>query len=184
MSNAYSPVRELNLLKELQDRSPGYYSGGFELRDFGYDPGLAEWLDLKDPHDLEFLDRLIPFAQASTSGSFFALWKCDDREDLATLPVIRFGDEGDLDVVAQGLRELFELLALDSESFDLEGPDEGYYDTEDGHTDGHSAYLEWLEENFGLAPPEDPDSMLDRAEQEYGARFRDWLRQFAPGDWT
>ncbi|GAA2878712.1 hypothetical protein GCM10010517_40800 [Streptosporangium fragile] len=32
--------------------------------------------------------RSVPFTRASDSGSFYALWPCDDREDLATLPVI------------------------------------------------------------------------------------------------
>lgn len=132
---------------------------------------------------MKFLDRLIPFAKASFSGSFYALWRHDDQEDYAALPIIRFGDEGDIDMVARGLRELFQLLALDSEDYDLEGPDEDLYDTEDGHSDGHGAFLEWLEQNFGLAPPDAPEDITTVAEREYGRRFHDWLQHHAPGDY-
>ncbi|GHG99421.1 hypothetical protein GCM10018780_26100 [Streptomyces lanatus] len=63
--------------------------------------------------ELNLLDRLIPFAYATHSGSFYALWRCDDRTDLATLPVIFFGDEGDLYVEAANLRELLRTRALE-----------------------------------------------------------------------
>ncbi|MEV0116529.1 hypothetical protein AB0H77_25305 [Streptomyces sp. NPDC050844] len=174
----YSPIPELNLLKEF-DESPAGRSGfadGFEFYTYDRrDAGLVEWLGLDQ--EKPFLDRLIPFAQATGSGSFYALWRCDDREDLATLPVVFFGDEGDLDVVARGLRELFQLLALD---------DEWYLDEEKGDEEvpsaGHEEYLAWLERHFGLAAPKDPDVILEAAGDEYGARFLHWLIPHVPED--
>jgi hypothetical protein len=109
MSEAYSPIPELNLLKEFEDRiGPVYYSEGFELRGYGADSGLHTWSE----HP-EFLSRFIPFAQANHSGSDYALWRCDDRTDLAALPVVLVGDEGHLYVIARDLKELFQLLAID-----------------------------------------------------------------------
>jgi hypothetical protein len=111
MREAYSPVPELNLLKEFEDRiGPVHYSAGFELREYGGDAALDTWSE----HP-EFLSRFIPFAQAGHTGSHYALWRCDDRADLAALPVVPVGDEGDLCVVARSLTELFRLLAVDSE---------------------------------------------------------------------
>lgn len=111
--DAYSPIPELNQLKACEDRQEGrWYADGFELRGFGHDFGLVHWLDTAGAQDAappHQLSRLTGFADATGSGSFYALWYCDDRSDLATLPVIRFGDEGGLDVVGCGLRDPFRL---------------------------------------------------------------------------
>ncbi|GAB3995730.1 hypothetical protein GCM10029992_13770 [Glycomyces albus] len=56
MSEAYSPIPELNLLKEFADRiGPVFYSEGFELLEYAADIGLHNWSD----HP-EFLSRLVP----------------------------------------------------------------------------------------------------------------------------
>ncbi|MGY0061147.1 hypothetical protein ACWY4P_32165 [Streptomyces sp. LZ34] len=53
MSAAYSPVPELNLLKELEDRVGGEnISTGFDLREFGATTGIDTW-----SQDPEFLDK-------------------------------------------------------------------------------------------------------------------------------
>lgn len=171
MSEAYSPIPELNLLKEFDDRiGPVYYSDGFELREYGADAGLHTWSE----HP-EFLSRLIPFAQANGSGSDYALWRCDDRDDMATLPVVLVGDEGDLYVIALHLRELFQLLATDSEPFS----DYGFLASEDveEHSEAHHEFLTWLDESFGLGPPEDLNALW-AGRKESDDRFRAWVRQF------
>ncbi|WP_255953044.1 hypothetical protein [Streptomyces odontomachi] len=181
-ADAYSPIPELNLLKEFDDGLQGAgFSEGFEFYAYDWqDAGLVEWLGLsklrdRDPERLRFLSDLIPFAQATGSGSFYTLWRCDDRADLATLPVVRWGDEGDLDVVACGLRDLFRLLALDSEWY-LDA------DQVEEHCGGHEAYLAWLERTFGLTAPESPDPVTEAAEDAYGARFLRWLIPHMPED--
>ncbi|GAA3442843.1 hypothetical protein [Planomonospora venezuelensis] len=169
MSEAYSPVPELNLLKELQDRLGGRpYAGGFELFDYG-DAGYLQGL----AHP-EFGERLIPFARASDSGSFYALWRCDDREDMATLPVLFCGDEGELFIEASGLRDLFRLLALDGAHLD------GAELEEEDHTAGHHEYLAWLEGNFGLAPPRDAAPIHEAAFAQYGRPFAEWWLRLVP----
>ncbi|MCZ1013123.1 hypothetical protein [Streptomyces noursei] len=50
---------------------------------------------------------------ANASGSRYALWRVDDRAELATLPVVVFGDEGGIGLVARNLRELFQQLGCD-----------------------------------------------------------------------
>ena len=178
MDKAYSPVPELNLLKEFQDEA-GFedYAEGFGLTDYNDNSGLrAGWS--KDP---EFLARLVPFAQANGTGSFYAFWRIDDRTDLATLPIVVFGDEGGQHVVARHLRELLQLLGFDAEiSVDW---DEAYYyrDDEDEHRDGHDDYVAWLDQNFGLSPAEDPDSVVATAKAELGERFAAWTSDFLAG---
>lgn len=164
MSNAYSPIPELNLLKEFEDHVKDWYSHGFSLRDYNWDVGVDVWLeDSAEPNYPEFYDRVIPFAKATISGSVYALWRCDERADLATLPIIFFGDEGDLTVDARNLRDLFRLLAVE--------------DKDGGPVPARQDYLAWLNQNFGLTPPEDPAEITWSAMQEYGWRFADWMLQ-------
>lgn len=186
MTGAYSPVPELNLLKEFYD-SPGNadFSDGFEFYEYDRpDAGLVQWLGLdgRDGDARGHLDRLTPFAQATNSGSFYALWHCDDRADAATLPVIRFGDEGELDVIG-GLRNLFRLLAVDDEWFDPWSA-EREADPGEQHSPGHRAYVAWLAATFRLTPPTGAEAgeILRSGGEEYGVRFVDWLAEFAPGD--
>lgn len=178
MDTEYSPVPELNLLKEFQDRA-GFenYSDGFGLTDYNDNSGLmAGWS--KDP---AFLARLVPFAQANGTGSFYALWRLDDRADLATLPVVVFGDEGGQHVVARNLRELLQLLGYDCE-ISVDWDDAYYYRGEDDpHRRGHADYLAWLDQRFGLSPANDPDTVVATAQAELGERFAGWASGFLPG---
>lgn len=178
MNASYSPIPELNLLKELQD-DLGFenYSEGFGLSDYMDDSGLsAGWS--KDP---EFLARLVAFAQANGSGSIYALWRVDDRTELATLPVVVFGDEGGLHVVARDLRELLRLLALDSE-ISVDWEDAHFYsESEEEHTEGHAEYVAWLARQFGLSAPEDHEALVSAAQEEFGQRFARWAKPFLPG---
>jgi hypothetical protein len=161
----YSPVAELNQLKEFADRLGGVeFSDGFELAEFGMDAGLDTWSD-----DPDFVSAFIPFAQATPSGSSYAFWRYDDRADLATLPVVFVGDEGDLHVVARDVRELLQLLAIDSEFLDPDSVEE--------HSEGHEQYLAWLSENFGLAAP---DAQVRH--NEVDERFRTWAKPFVDLD--
>ncbi|MFF7650318.1 hypothetical protein ACFZCY_10720 [Streptomyces sp. NPDC007983] len=111
MSDAYSPIPELNALKEFEDSLGGqFFAPGFEM--FAYNDDL-DWFCGDAPD--AYLDRLIPFAYATGSGSYYALWRCDGRAGLATLPVLGFGDEGGLWVEACDLRGLFRLLAAEAD---------------------------------------------------------------------
>ncbi|WP_310719849.1 hypothetical protein [Streptomyces lydicus] len=168
MSNTYSPVPELNLLKEFQDSLGGqFFAPGFEL--FKYDNDL-DWFCGDAPD--AYLDRLIPFAYATSAGSYYALWRCDDRTDLATLPVLFFGDEGDLRVEACHLRGLFRLLAIEPE------------DPEDRTrlASARQRYHVWLQQNFGLTPLDSSEDADRELLAEYTRRFGAWVSEFASGD--
>ena len=163
----YSPIPELNLLKAFADEA-GAFSDGFEFHEYGADAGLDTWA--ADP---DFVSRFIPFAYATGSGSHYALWRCDDRIDLAALPVVFVGDEGDLYPVARTVLEFFQLLAIDSEFLDPRSVEE--------HSEAHEDYLVWLTENYGLGPPEDV-RMLELERQELADRFRAWAKPFVDLD--
>jgi hypothetical protein len=168
VSDPYSPVPELNLLKAFQDRvGQVFHSDGFELHEYGEDAGLGTWSE-----DPEFLSRFIPFAYANGTGSNYAFWRCDDRRDLAALPIAFVGDEGDLFIVARNLLELFQLLTIDDEALQPEFVEE--------HSEAHYEFVAWLDETFGLRPPEDLDA-LRAACKDDDERFHAWLTKMGIG---
>jgi hypothetical protein len=178
MSAHYSPVPELNLLAAFQaEVGAENYSECFALTEFGDTSGIeAGWF--KDP---SLLAGLIPFAQANGSGSFYALWRIDDRADLATLPVVVFGNEGGQHVVARNLPELFRLVAYDSEIM-VDWDTAYFYRREDDeHAQGHDRFVAWLEQNFGLAPADDPDAIIAVAQAELAEAFDIWTTPHLPG---
>lgn len=170
----YSPVPELNALYALDDPHDEFLAEGLELGEFNDRSGLrAGW-----SADPEFLDRLLPFASANGSGSEYALWRVDDRADLAALPVVAFGDEGGAQVIARDLRELLRILAYDVE-LTIDWDSACYYkDDEHEASTRHDDYVAWLGEHLGLTPDEDPDEAIAAAQAQYGEQFARWCKKF------
>ncbi|MEU9110360.1 hypothetical protein AB0D04_00865 [Streptomyces sp. NPDC048483] len=178
MSDAYSPIPELNLLKEFEERVGVHsYADGFSMNGFEYNRKDCLGSSARDPDDAELVDRLIPFAEATASGSFWSLWRCDDRRDLATLPVIFCGDEGDIWVHARNLPQFFRLIPLERDATD-EDEDLGEF------CPARQEYLTWLARNFGLTLPdaEEEAAITRDAMAEYGWRFAAWLGTFPAWD--
>lgn len=178
MVDAYSPVPELNLLQEFDAGSDTYFSQSFELIGYGASAGIETWSS-----DPGFTGRFRTFAQANGSGSTYALWLLDDREDLATVPIVAFGDEGGIHLVARDLRDLYRLLGCDryvyvfpegiSFSDEEEDPDKP--------SDRHEQYVAWLKRHFDLAPAEDPDAVVAAATEEFTPRLVSWVDGYVEG---
>src|SRR6218665_3794612 len=81
---------ELEKLINFQNNLSGFecYSQGFGVL-IDDKSGLATWSE-----DSAFLDRLLPFAQANGSGSFYTFWNDGTDKPLNQMPIIVFGDEG------------------------------------------------------------------------------------------
>ncbi|MFI7287169.1 hypothetical protein ACIBRY_11040 [Streptomyces anulatus] len=175
----YAPIPALSLLKEFEDGVDDFFAPGFELIAFGEDDGGYPQLS----------DRIRPFAQATGSGSTYAIWLLDDRADLATLPVLLLGDEGGVHVVARDLPELLRVLASGwSPMCGWDGVD--YYDEreeEDGDEEEgydpcpeNSAFRAWLRDRFGLEAAEDPNTVVRAAGAELGDAFAAWIGPLIP----
>ncbi|MGY0063097.1 hypothetical protein ACWY4P_42265 [Streptomyces sp. LZ34] len=173
MTNTYSPIPELNLLREFEDGVDDLYAAGFSLDDpFGRDNTF-----LKDP---ELEDRLILFAEANASGSLYALWRIDDRTDLATLPVALLGDEGGIHLVARNVREFLQFLASLEEEPWSDWDDGGVGFRRSEPTPCRAEYLAWLDRHFGLGPLEDAYDSVEAALLELGKAFTTWIFPLIP----
>ncbi|MEV0696432.1 hypothetical protein AB0I53_00725 [Saccharopolyspora sp. NPDC050389] len=170
MSSTYSPVPELNLLKAFDDKTDESYAHWAWMDEFG------ELEFLRDTPEL--MHGLLGFASANGSGSLYALWKRDDRADLATLPVVLLGDEGGSHIVARNVREFLQLLGV--LEADLACDEECVFERDEDEVPAQAEYLAWLEENFGLTPPEDAWDIIGEAQEELGEEFADWINARTP----
>jgi hypothetical protein len=168
----YSVPPELEKLLAFQEgvAAFGQYSEGFGLLrdDKG---GLKSWSNAP-----AFLSRLLPFAAANGSGSFYALWASGESDNCGSFPVIAFGDEGGAHVIAEAVQGLLCILALDAEPMiGLGGV--GYYKDDAKHTSHHDAYLRWLSE-LGLSPAQDAMAIVETAQAKHQAAFQAWFAEY------
>jgi hypothetical protein len=149
------------------------YADGFGL--LAMDKGaLSSWSS-----DPAFAARLTPFAQASGGGSFYALWAPEGVTDPARMPVIVFGDEGGIHVVAEDVRALLGLIGFDVEpSVDFDGV--SFYKDQDRYQPRRqrAAYVDFLRRELGLEPVDDPASVVAAAQAAHLSAFEAWKRGF------
>jgi len=173
-------TNELTLFFEINDEL-GFenYSQGFGLyRDDKI--GIATWSKDKD-----FLDKLMPFAQANGTGSMYALWDDSKNKSLNELPVVVFGDEGGYHIVAKNITELMQLLTFDSE-ISVDHEEVYFYKDEDDYEESEnlSEYKNWLKENFNLDSVEEEEAtaIIEAAQEEYKEDFDQWFSQYYSED--
>jgi len=134
--------------------------------------GLRSWSS-----DAGFLDQLMPFAQATGGGSFYALW-AHGAATASELPVVVFGDEGGVHVIAENVGQLLRLLTFDVEPMvDHDGVT--YYKAKDFEPrESAGEYRRWLATELGLQPVDDPAPLVAAAQQRHKAAFDAWMAQF------
>ena len=137
--------------------------------------GIKTWSE-----EEEFYNSFIEFAGANGSGSSYAYWLID--KDLNNCPIVVFGDEGGVHVVAESTRKLIQLLTLDTEiSVDFDSAyfykDEEYYE----ESENKEEFQEWFKEQFGfdaIESNEEADEIVAQAKRKYKQKFNDFLVKF------
>lgn len=170
-------TNELVLLFEINDEL-GFenYSQGFGLYEDDKS-GISSWSE-----DSDFLDKLMPFAQANGSGSMYVLWNNGSGNSLSDLPVVVFGDEGGYHIVAKNILEFMQLLTFDTE-ISVDHEEVYFYKDEDyEESENLQEYINWLKENFNLNPIEETESILENAQEKYKADFDKWVSQYYSED--
>ena len=135
--------------------------------------GLRSWSS-----DDGFLSRLMPFAQATGGGSFYALWVNRAGASTSEMPVVVFGDEGGVHVIAEDVSQLLRLLTFDVEPMvDHDGV--SYYKGKDHEPrENQDDYRRWLKSELGLDPIDDPAPLVAAAQARYKADFDAWMSAF------
>jgi hypothetical protein len=166
---------ELEKLIQFQNEQSDFecYSEGFGLM-IDDKSGIKTWSE-----DEQFLERLFPFAQANGSGSIYAFWNDGSSEELSEFPIVVFGDEGGVHVIAENLSALMQLLTFDSEISVYH--DEAYFykdEEEYEESEGHEGYVSWLKENFNLDPITETEKLIQLAQEKYKQTFDSWFKQY------
>lgn len=166
---------ELEKLINFQNDLSGFecYSQGFGVL-IDDKSGLATWSE-----DSAFLDRLLPFAQANGSGSFYTFWNDGTDKPLNQMPIVVFGDEGGVHVVAENLLQLLHQLTYDTEiSVDFDSV--YFYKDEDDYEESEYLpdFLQWLKTEFDLDPVQNPDDLIEKAKEKYQDQFNLWAGQY------
>lgn len=165
------PPKEFVYLHAFQKEMPEYAQGFYLLVD--NKSGLKSWSE-----DTAFLDPLMPFAQANGSGSFYALWDEGTGKELNEMPVIVFGDEGGIHVVAENILQLMRLLTYDTEIYVDHTSTYFYKDGEEEESEYGDSYRAWLKEHFRQDPIDDPARIIETAQKKYKSSFDNWIKPF------
>ncbi len=165
--------KELEMLIEFQNQS-GFenYSDGFGI----YEDNLDHWST-----EPEFQEKLKVLGQANGSGSQYAFWENVKGKNLNQQPIVVFGDEGGVHIVAENLLQLMHLLTFDCE-ISVYWDEVYFYKDTDEHdgTDYNEEYCAWLQENFNLETisKEKVDEIIENAQNKYKVEFANWIKQF------
>ena len=164
-------------LYEYQRKLEDFFSDGFEPRVDDDKSVFERWS--KHP---EFLSALFPIGNATGSGSTYALWLAGTGT-LDDAPVLAFGDEGGVHVVAENISALLRLLSYDTEPM-IDRERVSYFKLDDADpSDEAESYANWLK-RLKLEPIDDAaqaDELVLAAQQRHGAAFAAWFRRFSKG---
>ncbi|MFV0253737.1 MAG: hypothetical protein ACK5H2_10445 [Beutenbergiaceae bacterium] len=167
------PLVKLSYFQETISE-PENYVDGFSI--YFADPALNGYST-----DTDFAGAFLSFATANGSGSSYALWDDGTGKAMDDWPVIVFGDEGGVHVVAENVLGLLHLLSYDCEiSVDW---DEAYFYKDDDDfepSEDIDGYLDWIRGDYGLDPIEDPAELIARAQARYKASFDGWSAPYLP----
>ncbi|WP_300978390.1 hypothetical protein [Flavobacterium sp.] len=151
--------------------SENFYLGNFDKR------GLKTY-----SKNGTFINAFIEFAGANGTGSSYGFWVLN--EDLNECPVVIFGDEGGIQVIAGNFRQLLQLLSFDHEPSVSYDEVSFYFDEEDEdyeHSESHEEYVLWLQLNFGLQPittDEETELIIEKAQQKYQKQLNEFIAQY------
>jgi hypothetical protein len=153
-----------------------YYSDGFAVQAGSRDGLRYGWCNNED-----FLNQFIAFANANGSGSIYAIWINNSETPLNQLPVVVFGDEGGVHIVAENILQLLHLLTFDVEI--VVDDDKAYFHKDPykyKKSENLDKYLEWIKENYDLEPISEPEKIIKTAQEKYKEVFDNWFKQYYP----
>lgn len=125
--------------------------------------GIKTWSE-----NPEFVNSFVEFAIANGSGSSYGYWLCSD--DIEKCPIVVFGDEGGIYIVAENTSQFIQLLTFDTEISVYEQA--YFYRDEDDYepSDYKDEFVEWTKENFNLKAletNEQTDEIINNAKEKY-----------------
>ena len=133
--------------------------------------GLKSWSE-----DENFLNQLLPFAQANGSGSFYAIWNDGTNKGLNQMPVVVFGDEGGVHIVAENILQLLHLITYGTEIW-VDFDQTYFYKDANSYEEPEDLgeYLKWMKGDYNLHQIEAPDELIKIAQEKHKKNFDQWF---------
>lgn len=169
------------------------------------DNDFEDWADECTEEQIkEYTSSLLGFACADGTGSTYALWLYKGITDLEDAPIVCYGSEGQLNVVAENLRQLIKMLSFGAEN--LHGEGFYHYFDDDDMEDEDFVYLtdfikykpsfllfrKWMKETLDIDPvsiedlenneigeSEEVDELQEKARKKWQKKFEKWHFQYA-----
>ena len=129
-------------------------------------------------NEKKFLEALAPIAAGTGTGSVYAIWNDGNSGKLEDMPIVVFGDEGGVHIVAENLAGLLAIVGADVEPMvDWDGVSYSKAPEREPRP-AIGAYRKWLADNVGIKPAAKPDAVVKKAQERYGAAFTKWMKSF------
>lgn len=179
---AFKENLKLDVLPHVLDKLIDFQNdvSGFEYYAQGFGLTIDDKLGLKSwSGESDFLNQLLPFAQANGSGSFYAIWNNEPTQPIDNMPIVVFGDEGGTHIVAENILQLLQLIAYDTE-ISVDWSSAYFYKDEEDYnaSEDLQKYIQWLKVNFNVSPLQDPTVAIQSAQNKYKASFDEWFKQY------
>ena len=131
----------------------------------------------------ECIDAFVNFAVANGRGDAYAFWIIE--ADMSKNPIVIFGEETSIKIVAKNLDEFIQLLTFDQNlSNDIEGNEyAGTQETTDYHSYNRPEFLQFVKTNFGINPintDKEAKELIDYAKVNFDKRLDDFLQNCKP----
>jgi len=168
------------------------------------DDFFENWLALDDTEKMkEYSQSVKVFASADGTGAHYAFWFTDGNTDKNKAPIICYGSEGEITLVAENIKDLIKMLSYGCECMDgvfYHGFDKEDYEGYDNFLEYFINYLpnfltfrEFMKENLGIEPVsienlknskegecEEIVQLYKKAQKKYKKAFDEWQYQYLP----
>lgn len=173
---------ELVKLFEFDQMSDEMYSESFYLYPSDEDE-FQYYFDFDEKTSKKYSKSILVFAKADGTGGFLAFWLQENNKDLKNAPIINYGSEGDIQVVAKNIRELMKIL-----TFDVELMDGSCYKSAEYYEESprKQEYISWLKKELDINTVEDVKegesetikSIIMDAQKTYKIPFEEWHAKY------
>ena len=207
---ASKPIKgnnEIDYFAELVkfDKEFNGYAQSFWIID-DEDDFFESWLyDTPEDKIKEFSKSMKVFASADATGARYVFWLKDENTNYNNAPIICYGSEGEVVIVAENIKDLIKMLSFGAEGMDGSfshyidydeydyDDDYNFYEDFKKYTPNHLTFRKWMKETLNIEPvnlddlinndndeSEEIEKLQKKARKKLQKSFDEWQYQFYP----
>lgn len=182
-------------LQKFDEKNCSEYIKEFYIE---FEPTFLNYWDLSDEEIEKYLKHIEVFARADGTGGQYAFWFADKtNRDRNNSPIICYGSEGNMNIVASNIRDLIQMLSCGAEgldgSFYLSHPsimnEKEYREYFINNYPLFYEFRDWMQEEFGIEPIKEwweegsfelIEELQEKANKEYKDSYETFNKEFFP----